>query len=189
MKKTLIKLMLGFATLSLAACGAATEEMENQTPAAEASVDETATAEQQLYCAACGTVLASLDGVAVYSNGNQQATGYNCVSTAGSYGSRYQCVEFARRYWAVAQGNSLPYLGASGYASQLCDQAPNGFTKHYAGYRPVHGDLIVLPGVPGHVAVVDSADASYAYTYEQNGACSGRATYALSSARCFLHPL
>jgi len=185
--KTLVKLMLGVATFTLAACGAAPEEMENQT--AEAAADEISSTEQQAYCAACGATLASLDGVAVYSNGSYQGTGTSCTS-AGSYGSRYQCVEFARRYWKLAQGNDLPYLGSSGYASQLCDQAQTNFTVYWAGsgYRPIHGDLIVLPGVPGHVAVVNSADASYAYTYEQNGSCSGRATYALSSARCFLRP-
>jgi hypothetical protein len=181
MKKTLIRVMLGFAASSFAACGVAPEETQ-QAPEAVA-------VEQEACSIGCHGALAYIDGVPAISNGANQGTVYSCGGS-GTYGSQYQCVEFARRYWKIAQGNDLPWLGASGYASQLCDQAQTNFTVYWAGsgYRPVHGDLFVIGGNPGHVAVVDSADGTYAYTVEQNGSCTGRKTYALSQARCFLRP-
>ena len=198
MKKTLLKLMFGLAVGTLAACGGSArgpELMEPpQTPmVVDEPTEDLGTSEQQLYCAACGTALACLDGACSYSNGSYQGTGSSC-STSGTYGYRYQCVEFARRYWNQVKGRTFGALGSAG-AQGICDLAPSGYQVRWQGdgYTPVHGDLYVrgaYSGNPyGHVAVVDSADGSNVYTVEQNGSCSGRATYARSSARCYLHPI
>jgi CHAP domain-containing protein len=195
MTKTLVKLMLGLTAGLFAACGAPSGEVEDASELVptteEASAPPYDTVEQALTCGTCGTRLTCLDGSCVYANDKYQATGTSCASDTG-YGPRYQCVEFARRYWNQTYGRTFGRLGSAG-AQGICDLAPNGYDVHWQGdgYTPVHGDLFVrgaYTGNPyGHVAVVNTVTSTSVNVVEQNGSCSGVAAYPRSYARCFLH--
>jgi hypothetical protein len=150
---------------------------------------------------ACGTALATLDGQTAYSNGANQGTGVACTTPSYNpyYGERYQCVEFARRYWALVKGRNIPT--GIGNACNLCGITPSGWEKRSPNQPyapPTRGDLIVLPctsSVPtGHVAVVSSVSVSSptswsASVVEQNVSCTGRNTYSYSQVSCILHPI
>jgi hypothetical protein len=103
-------------------------------------------------------------------------------------GGGYQCTELARRYmrfrWQIDYQN--------GNAGSWCEgRLPSTLVK---STTPVHGDLIVFaPGScgastdTGHIAVVDTVDASAAKVtlVEENRA--GRRSANQSCAACFLH--
>jgi hypothetical protein len=103
-------------------------------------------------------------------------------------GGGYQCTEWAYRYmhfrWAVDYRH--------GDAREWCDgELPSTLVKSTV---PVHGDLIVFDGgvcgadaTTGHIAVVDTVDATAAKVtlVEENRA--GRRSANQSCATCFLH--
>lgn len=70
---------------------------------------------------ACGTAMASYNGVSAYSNGEEQCTGNSC-SSYGTYGYKYQCVELAQRYFATKLGVSpaIWYANANEVCIFLC---------------------------------------------------------------------
>ena len=53
----------------------------------------------------CGTAMSSYAGVSAFSNGAEQCTGSSC-SSYGTYGSQYQCVELAQRFFAKKYGTT-----------------------------------------------------------------------------------
>ncbi|KAH9096741.1 hypothetical protein LEN26_017369 [Aphanomyces euteiches] len=140
-----------------------------------------------------GTVLGSFHGVEGYNNNyknNPHATDENYDGSnfldGVCTGMKWQCVEYARRYWIVNKGVVLPSLS---WAAHIWDRIthvsrrhdfamvpllkfPNGSTE-----KPLVGDLLVYQSTPnqwvGHVAVVadiiEKEDGQKAlYVAEQN---------------------
>ncbi|XXY51105.1 CHAP domain-containing protein [Sorangium sp. So ce269] len=145
--------------------------------------------------AACGVAQADPDpwfpgNTTSYSNGSFEGTGDSCLPP-GAYGERYQCVEYAQRYYAVRFGHPNIWSGV-GSAYQMCDNHPSGVHTFNLNTTAVwHGDLIVLPATPGnrfgHVAVIDrdNGDGTVAVV-EQNAGSGGRRNIAKSAALCGL---
>jgi hypothetical protein len=114
------------------------------------------------------------------------AQGSEWIRTQHSGG--YQCTEWAYRYMYFRFGVDYRH----GNAREWCDgDLPPTLVK---SSLPVHGDLIVFDGgscgadgETGHIAVIDTVDASAAKVtfVEQNRA--GRRTADQSCALCFLH--
>ena len=102
----------------------------------------------------CGTTMSSFNGVAAYSNGADQCSGYSC-NGYGTYGYRYQCVELAQRYFAIKYGITPIWYDN---AIDMCNSYPSGVS---ITSNPKPGDLIVLSNPPyGHVAVITAVGSS-----------------------------
>ena len=130
----------------------------------------------------CGTVMASIDGQAAYSNGAADQCSGNSCDGSGSTGYYYQCVELAQRYFNVEHG--IQSMWKISYASQMCSNYPSGVSTTGS---PNHGDLIVFSWAPyGHVAVIDSVVGDTVNVVEQNSSPTGTNSYAVSDAACFL---
>ncbi|HEX5751318.1 MAG TPA: hypothetical protein VFZ09_34155 [Archangium sp.] len=69
-----------------------------------------------------GQTLDRLDGIIAYSNGSDMGSGNNCAGVGG-FGHQYQCVEFARRYWAYVHQRALPPVAN---ANDLCTVPESG---------------------------------------------------------------
>ncbi|MBO0439029.1 CHAP domain-containing protein [Candidatus Enterococcus ikei] len=148
--------------------------------------------------AAEGTVLISGSqwlqgkGVAVYSNG-------------GNFNTRYQCVELPQARLYPTMGWPRVYAAGNGGAQYIPEGSP-GLTRYNPGskYIPVPGDLVIEYGnswnAYGHVSVVDYTDTEKGviYAVEQNASANGRVTYAYNgsnytglsatrSVKCILH--
>lgn len=144
---------------------------------------------------ACGTVLATIDGQAAYSNGTYQRTGSSCAGS-GTFGLRYQCVEFAQRYFHNTQGVAATIWSGVGSAYQMCTYHPAGTTIRYGdnGYVPVHGDLYIVgqsSSYPyGHVAVIDgvwwNGSTKMDSVVEQNSSSDGWNSYVESAKQCWI---
>ena len=130
----------------------------------------------------CGTVMASFNGISAKSNGANQCTGNSCGGY-GTYGSQYQCVELAQRYFAKKFGTTPIWYGN---AIDLCDTKPNGVSKTS---NPIPGDLVVFnTGTYGHVAVITSISGGQIHVIEQNSSPSGKNSYSTNSnIKCYLH--
>jgi len=131
----------------------------------------------------CGITLASFNGVAAYSNGVDQCSGYSCDGY-GTYGYEYQCVELAQRYFATFF-NTAPIWYAN--AIDMCSTHPSNVQKTST---PHPGDLIVLNTDPpyGHVAVITQVSANNISVIEQNADASGKNTYQMGASyvACYL---
>jgi hypothetical protein len=199
-KRTVLRQQVGLVLaglMSLTGCGVEPRQEQPEQEQPEQAQPEQAQPEEedgsvsQAGCSsACGTTMTTLDGVPAYSNASGTGScGEN--GTYWQYGLRWQCVEYARRYWSQAWGKSFNSVT---YACNICDLA--GLTKRYPydGYQPKRGDLIVQPctssSVTGHVAVVASVTGTYnnwtINAVEQNKSCTGRSNYHFSTARCFV---
>lgn len=130
----------------------------------------------------CGTTMTSFNGVAAKSNGANQCTGNSCGGY-GTYGSQYQCVELAQRYFAQLYGTTPIWYGN---AIDLCDTKPSGVS---ITSNPIPGDLVVFnTGTYGHVAVIKSISGGNLNVMEQNSSPNGLNTYSTgSSIKCYLH--
>lgn len=130
----------------------------------------------------CGTTMASFNGVAAKSNGANQCTGNSCGGY-GTYGSQYQCVELAQRYFGQLYGTTPIWYGN---AIDLCNTYPSGVHKTSS---PIAGDLVVFnTGTYGHVAVITSISGSTINVIEQNSSPTGKNSYSTSSSiGCYLH--
>ena len=130
----------------------------------------------------CGTKMATFNGIAAKSNGANQCTGNSCGGY-GTYGSKYQCVELAQRYFGELYGTTPIWYGN---AIDLCDTKPSGVSKTS---KPVPGDLVVFnTGSYGHVAVITSISGGYLNVIEQNSSPNGKNSYSTSSSiKCYLH--
>lgn len=127
-------------------------------------------------CPPCGTVLAyTRNGTPVYSNGDDQGTGNSCNGWS-TWGLQYQCVELVQRYYQE--------MYPVDYAAQMCDKHPSNM---YTVASPQPGDVYVTAyGTYGHTALVHDVNGAYVVVYEQNGSCSGTASYSIAGAECFL---
>jgi surface antigen len=115
-----------------------------------------------------GTPLDSLNGVVVYHNGSMGHVGGRNVVDGYNVGLKYQCVEFAKRYYLEHYGHRMP--NSYGHAKDLfepavVDGALNEqrallqFTNPSA-QSPRVGDLVILDAwrgnAYGHVAIVSA---------------------------------
>ena len=85
----------------------------------------------------CGSAMASYNGISALSNGADQCTGNSCGGY-GTYGSQYQCVELAQRYFGEKYGTTPIWYGN---AIDLCHTYPSGVSKTSS---PIPGDLVVF---------------------------------------------
>lgn len=116
-----------------------------------------------------GQQVGDLDGVAIYSNSD---VGKPATQPSWSYGLKWECVEFARRYTSKQYGRTLPrvtsavdFWTASGMPTDL-RRVSNGGVE-----LPQKGDLpIMANGGHGHVVVVASASSSSVTIAQQNTA-------------------
>jgi len=116
-------------------------------------------------------------GCPAFSNGGYQGTGNSCAGQ-GSHGLQYQCVELVQRCWNT-------WFPVS-YASQMCANRPKNFC---IVNNPQNHDVYVTAAYTyGHTAIVQSASGGYVNVVEQNGSCTGKATYSIAGAACFLRP-
>lgn len=138
--------------------------------------------------APCGTPLANYRGIPAYSNGDKQGTPQSCIQESSIYGRQFDSLEFARRFFAEAQGvppekwNSDPkdYVGTA---------SDSGFLSYRngAGTPPAPDDLIVfeeLPGQPGlpHLGIASRAAGGLLDVIEQNGAFEGTVSLTVVNA-------
>lgn len=134
-----------------------------------------------------GDVVDTLNNVPVYYNGAIGHTnGVNRAADGYSFGLRYQCVEFIKRYYyqrfrhrmPKPTGNAREYFDAS-----VADGALNparGLLQYRNGSTqgPQAEDILVFgpwPGNPyGHMAIVSSVDANSVEIVQQNPGPNGR---------------
>lgn len=131
----------------------------------------------------CGETMATFNGIPAKSNGGNQCTGNSCGGY-GTYGSQYQCVELAQRYFGELYGTTPIWYGN---AIDLCHTYPSGVSKTQS---PIAGDLVVFnTGSYGHVAVITAVHSGSVDVIEQNSSPSGRNTYSTTSGTvaCYLH--
>lgn len=133
----------------------------------------------------CGQWLADPDpswpsNTSSYSNAPYEGTGTSC-SYYGTFGYRFQCVEYVQRYFANRWGVT-PNIWY-GNANQLCSTAPGSVTRIYDAYSLKHGDAIVLNwGTYGHTGIIDYSTSYGCYSVvDQNGSDGGRRTWCASS--------
>jgi hypothetical protein len=97
-------------------------------------------------------------------------------------GCAYQCVEFAQRYFHKKHGTAKIWgCNANGMCGDGCRAKGVKKTKN-----PQPGDLYVMDGKYGHVAVINKIDGSNVHVYEQNWDSSGRNVHPYNQAICFL---
>lgn len=119
----------------------------------------------------------SYAGQTAYSNGSTTGTGSSCTTT-GTYGYRYQCVEFTERVagrsdWA---GNAYTgYWTRTGLTSSTQGPYYKGLLPLGSGtgyLAPQAGDVVVWSGgTYGHVGVIASVGSSSVTVYDQNRRC------------------
>ena len=141
-----------------------------------------------------GQVIDSYKGVDVFYNGAaSNVFGRNTTKDGYNLGLKYQCVEFAKRFYYEAYNHKMP--DSYGHARDFFD--PNvshgGFNKKRGMYqyrnrqhdRPKRDDLMVIGPSPGnkfgHLFIVTKVTGSSVEFVQQNGGASNpsRGTYAL----------
>ncbi len=141
---------------------------------------------------------ATIDGIPAYEYcGNFDVWSNNGVDTKSTSGGAgwirtetnygYQCAELALRYLHFRDGITTVWKGIS-YADEMCATHPAGVS---VVLTPAHGDLMVFgagscgaDSVAGHVAVVDTVNASTIDVVQQHPA--GKVTWNTACASCFL---
>lgn len=129
---------------------------------------------------ACGTCLATFQGVCAYSNGPDMGTGNSCGKYS-TYGYQYQCVELAQRFFANKFGTpNIWYQNAKGF----CSSHPSRVS---VTTNPQPGNLMVFGwGSFGHVAVITAVSGSTINVIEQNDSPTGTNSYKRGTEICFL---
>ncbi len=131
----------------------------------------------------CGTEMASYNGIAAYSNGDYQGTGYSCGDWT-STGYQYQCVEYTQRYFNQIYG--IQPVWPVDFAYQMCSSYPGGVTPVS---WPSEGFAAVFNWPPyGHTAVVTSVGDGIINVIEENGSPYGFNTYSQGEVLCYLSP-
>ena len=129
----------------------------------------------------CGDSLGSFNGVtAYYNSGGINSCGNRHWSSDGaySYGFKWQCVEFIRRYYYSALNHKMPnrWGNASNY---FIEDIPSGSMNierglvqyHNGSIMPQVNDLLVfqnMAGGLGHVSIVTNVTDSKISTIAQN---------------------
>ena len=126
----------------------------------------------------CGDSIGSLNGITVYLNsgGIMSCNGERNLNSNGySYGIKWQCVEFVRRYYYEHLNHNMP--SRNGHASHYFRSAiPSGSMNlerdllqyHNGEVRPQKDDILVWPGTYGHVAIVIDVTETTISTIAQN---------------------
>lgn len=112
--------------------------------------------------AQCGALCGRDDGLfyggqEAFSNGSQTGTANSCATT-GTYGYRYQCVEFVERVNRRSDWSGNAY---EGYWTSLSNGPyKKGLLPLASGTSylpPLHGDIVVWSGnTYGHVGIISS---------------------------------
>lgn len=128
-----------------------------------------------------GEVLDAYNGVKVYYNGNpRNVAGRNITTDGYNLGLKYQCVEFAKRYYYKTYGHKMP--DSYGHAKDFFDyrfkhgqlntsrgmyQFKNGFAT-----KPQKDDLLIIGPTPenkfGHLMVVTKVKSGGIEIVQQN---------------------
>ena len=126
----------------------------------------------------CGDSIGSLNGITVYLNsgGIESCNGDRHESASGySYGIKWQCVEFVRRYYYTYLNHEMPnrYGHASDYfrsaiSSGSMNSERNLLQYHNGDIRPHKDDILVWAGAYGHVAIVTNVTDTTVSTIAQN---------------------
>jgi hypothetical protein len=138
--------------------------------------------------APCGTPLSSYKDIPAYSNGDKQGTPQSCDEERSIYGHRFDSLEFARRFFAEAQGVP-PEKWKSDPEDYVGTASDSGFLSYRngGGTPPGPDDLIVFeelpsqPGVP-HLGIASRAAGGLLDVIEQNGAPAGTVSLTVVSA-------
>ncbi|WP_147372922.1 CHAP domain-containing protein, partial [Calidithermus terrae] len=126
-----------------------------------------------------GIPIGSLDGVEGFYHGLAEGDSYGPNYLNKIYmGQKWQCVEFARRYYWLIYGHTLDALGRSGGAIKMYteglkdgEMGYSGLTQYLNGSptKPRKGDLMVFAtGSYGHVAVVAEVSDKHVTVAQQN---------------------
>lgn len=129
-----------------------------------------------------GKKIDSLNGIAVYYNGNDftNVSGRNIAADGYNLGLKYQCVEFVKRYYYEHLGHKMP--NTYGHAKDFFDQRlgdkgynqKRGLTQYrnVREYAPEVNDILVYNGYAGnrfgHVAIVSYVGTDYIEIVQQN---------------------
>tara|TARA_B110000240_G_C13365985_1_gene396138 strand:- start:132 stop:788 length:657 start_codon:yes stop_codon:yes gene_type:complete len=126
----------------------------------------------------CGDSIGSLNDVTVYLNsgGIMSCDGVRNLNPDGySYGIKWQCVEFVRRYYYDYLDHKMPnrYGHASDYfrraiPSGSMNSERNLLQYHNGDIRPQKNDILVWAGTYGHVAIVINVTDTTVSTIAQN---------------------
>ena len=129
----------------------------------------------------CGDSIGSFNGVtASYNSGGINSCGDRnwSVDNTYSYGFRWQCVEFVRRYYYEALGHKMPnrWGNACNYFRQDISSGSMNMERglvqyHNGSVRPIVNDLLVfqdMAGGLGHVSIVIAVTDSTVSTIAQN---------------------
>jgi len=126
----------------------------------------------------CGDSIGSLNGITVYLNsgGIMSCDGERNLSENGySYGIKWQCVEFVRRYYYNYLNHEIPnrYGHASDYFRSAIptgsmNSERNLLQYHNGDIRPQKNDILVWAGTYGHVAIVINVTDTTVSTIAQN---------------------
>jgi len=126
----------------------------------------------------CGDSIGSFNGIIVYLNsgGIMSCNGERNLSANGySYGIKWQCVEFVRRYYYNYLNHEMP--SRNGHASHYFrDAIPSGSMNlerdllqyHNGDVKPQKNDILIWPGTYGHVAIVTNVTETTVSTIAQN---------------------
>lgn len=128
-----------------------------------------------------GTPVDSLNGVVVYYNGNVgNVWGRNTAADGYNIGLKYQCVEFAKRYYYEYLHHKMPYdrghakdFFRTGLADGVVNSERN--LRQYTNgskSKPQPDDMIVFGGTVfnryGHIAIISSVSDSEIEIIQQN---------------------
>ncbi|MEC7985498.1 MAG: CHAP domain-containing protein [Myxococcota bacterium] len=130
----------------------------------------------------CGDVVATHNNVNVYSNGmgiNSCAEGRHMSEDNYSYGLRWQCVEFVRRYYKDHLNHKMPvrWGHAKDYFAEDIGHGKRNPDRDLLQYRngrsekPKADDLLVCPNMAlgyGHVAIIKAVGGDYVELIQQN---------------------
>ncbi len=147
----------------------------------------------------CGTVLATYRNVPALSNGQcHAAQGGNfcdCVPASGPYGRQFQCVEYVRRFYALAMGFDTSTWGGRNAVDFYASANTLGLEAYENGsteVSPVPNDIVVFSTPKhgfGHIAVVTdcrrTSSGLVVDIIEQNWSTTGTATLVLSKINGF----
>jgi surface antigen len=139
-----------------------------------------------------GKKIDSFKGVPVYYNGinNKESHGGHYSADGYYYGEKWQCVEFAKRFYYDAKGHKMPDV--MGNAKDFFDPAvPHGKINTRRGliqYRnggddkPQIDDLLVFTDSDyGHVAIVSKVSTDFIEVIQQNAQLYSRQKYQLKN--------
>jgi len=129
----------------------------------------------------CGTEMASYAGIAAYSNGDQQGTGYSCGDWTAT-GYQYQCVEYTQRYFNYVHG--VQAVWPVNFAKEMCDSHPGSIQS--VGWPQAGYGVVFNWGEYGHTAVVIGVGDGTIDVIEENGSPTGTNTYQQGDVLCYL---